>query len=177
MSLPSPCILSSLSLSQKVSAFFCLSLSLSLFLFHRHLQRLSLAKVMEDDWDLHAVVRGCATVTSSSTSSSSAVTATTTTTTTSVSSSSFGFPMFVVGSEKAGQVSSLSDLDPFEVRTSIEELHELCKPFFPKSKPPASSSSSSQASPLSYSSSAPKSLQKQPTNKLSLTSTPRSKRR
>ncbi|KAF7826101.1 WRKY transcription factor 22 [Senna tora] len=127
---------------------------------------------MEDDWDLHAVVRGCAAVTTAASAAAS-----------SSSSSGFGFPTFV-GSEKVGQVLSLSDLDPLEVRSSIEELHELCKPFFPKSNPPpppSSSSSSSLPSPLSFSSPAPpKSLlphHKQSTTKLSVSNTPRSKRR
>ncbi|XP_028769299.1 WRKY transcription factor 22 [Neltuma alba] len=148
---------------------------------------------MEDDWDLHAVVRGCSTVSSSSSSgSSSAVTATS-----SASSSVFGLPMFV-GTEKVSQVLPLSDLDPLEARpsSSIEELHELCKPFFAKStKPPSSSSSlvsplSPSSSSFSYNSpSAPakpvqtphKQQNLQPKNKMShpgpVSTTPRSKRR
>lgn len=148
---------------------------------------------MEDDWDLHAVVRGCATVSSSSSSS----TAATASASASVSSSVFRLPMFA-GAEKVTQVLSLSDLDPLEAgpSCSVEELHELCKPFFSKSsKPP--SSPSSLVSPLSPSSSSfsynspsvptkpvqtqHKQQNLQPKNKLShagpVSTTPRSKRR
>ncbi|KAK4266906.1 hypothetical protein QN277_023766 [Acacia crassicarpa] len=145
---------------------------------------------MADDWDLHAVVRGCTTVSSSSiTTSTSAVT-----TTSSASSSVFSLPLFF-GTEKVSQVLSLSDLDPIEAKpsSSIEELHELCKPFFPKSSTVPPSSSSSLVSPLSPSSSfsynSPtkpvqtqhKQQNLQPKNKLShagpVSTTPRSKRR
>ncbi|KAI4328839.1 hypothetical protein L6164_021164 [Bauhinia variegata] len=126
--------------------------------------------VMEDDWDLHAVVRGCATITTTTCSpSSSTVTTATNTTSCSVSSSgfgafyqpaaaaSYGFPVF--GSEHGGQVLTLSD--PFEERSSIEELHELYKPFFPKSHAP--SLQATPHSPLSSFSvsSAPKASQMQ----------------
>ncbi|XP_058737415.1 WRKY transcription factor 22-like [Vicia villosa] len=112
---------------------------------------------MEQDWDLHAVVRGCSTVTST----------TNTPTTPSVSSSTSSiFPLqpepctfsSMFPSEQKPQTFSLST-HPFEPRTSIEELHELCKPFFSRSEP-----LSLQTSPLfssfSYTSSvAPKSPQ------------------
>ncbi|XP_020209457.1 WRKY transcription factor 22-like [Cajanus cajan] len=135
---------------------------------------------MAEDWDLHAVVRGCSTVTSSSSS----------TTTTSgfgsgsgscylhhpaepSSSSSSAFSIFK--GEEGSHVLSLSAY-PFEARSSIEELHELCKPFFSKSQPlsPLSSLSSS------VSSAPPKSLstQHQQRNKQPhAVTTPRSKRR
>ncbi|CAI8613208.1 unnamed protein product [Vicia faba] len=105
---------------------------------------------MEQDWDLHAVVRGCSTVTS-----------TTNTPTPSISSSLFPLhpePSCTFSSifttEQKPQTFSLST-HPFEPRTSIEELHELCKPFISRSDP-----LSLQTSPLfssfSYSSLAPK---------------------
>ncbi|KAK7340312.1 hypothetical protein VNO77_21014 [Canavalia gladiata] len=142
---------------------------------------------MEEDWDLHAVVRGCSTVTSTTST-------TTATTTSSVSSSSSGFGscylqpeassgFSIFDGEQGGQVLSLSSY-PFEARSSIEELHELCKPFFSKSKP-LSLQASSPLSSFSYSSAPPKSVPtqdkqqqrtKQPHSNGSAT-TPRSKRR
>ncbi|MED6218925.1 WRKY Transcription Factor [Stylosanthes scabra] len=98
---------------------------------------------MDLDWDLHAVVRGCSTLTSSSSSSTS--------------SSSSGFTYFhsqaspssVLDAEEQQQqqgttnnVMSLYSY-PFGPRSAIEELHELCKPFFTKSLPQASSPLSS----------------------------------
>ncbi|XP_020220494.1 WRKY transcription factor 22 [Cajanus cajan] len=117
---------------------------------------------MDLDWDLHAVVRGCTTTSS----------ATTTTTTTTTSSSFSTFP--------AEQLLSLSD-NPFEARTSIEELHHLCKPFFLKPHP-HSFQTSSPLSSFSYSSSTPKSPhkkheQKHPPTHSQHAPTPRSKRR
>lgn len=145
------------------------------------------------------MVRGCSAITTSSSSNTTTTTttasSTTTTTGSSVSSSGFGayssyqpapfascsFSMF--GNEKIGQNPSISE--PFEVKSSIEELHELCKPFFNKSHP-----KSMQIQPLSpsfsYSSPAPKTVQlqtqqkQQQPSKQSHTgsvSTPRSKRR
>lgn len=80
---------------------------------------------MEEDWDLHAVVRGCSTVNSTTTNTSSS----------SVSLSLSPSSVFdgVVGEQKA-QILSLST-HPFGSRNSIEELHELCKPFFSRSQP------------------------------------------
>ncbi|PNY01395.1 WRKY transcription factor 22-like protein [Trifolium pratense] len=107
-----------------------------------------------EDWDLHAVVRGCSTVTS------------TTSTTTATSSvfplhhdPSCGFSS-MFGGEQKPQILSLST-HPFEAKSSsIEELHELCKPFFSRSQP-----ISLQTSPLfssfSYSSASPKLAQTQ----------------
>ncbi|XVF33256.1 hypothetical protein REPUB_Repub17cG0153300 [Reevesia pubescens] len=94
---------------------------------------------MDVDWDLHAVVRGCATVT--------------TTRNGGVATSSFMadlYPQFCsssFGSQEAlqGQVLSFPNHD-FEARNAMEELHELYKPFFPKSQP-----LSPQSSPLSSS--------------------------
>ncbi|XP_022770504.1 WRKY transcription factor 22-like [Durio zibethinus] len=91
---------------------------------------------MDVDWDLHAVVRGCATVTASSSGG--------------VATSSFMaelcpqscFSSF--GSQKAFQGQVFSFPNQFEDRKSMEELHELYKPFFPKSQP-----SSPQSMPLS----------------------------
>ncbi|OIW17015.1 hypothetical protein TanjilG_00152 [Lupinus angustifolius] len=128
---------------------------------------------MEQDWDLYAVVRGCSTTTSTTT--------TTATTTSSASSSSFATCYNPAASSSCGFFSqpcqSLSLSNPFEAKSSssIEELHELCKPFFLKSHPPPSSSS------FSYSSSSPKSRhtqQKQlPHHYADSATTPRSKRR
>ncbi|GAU32010.1 hypothetical protein TSUD_157990 [Trifolium subterraneum] len=114
---------------------------------------------MEEDWDLHAVVRGCSTVTS--TTSTTAITS-------SVSSSSV-FPLYpepscgfssIFGGEQKAQILSLST-HPFETRSSsIEELHELCKPFFSRSQP-ISLETSPLFSSFSYSSSSPKLAQTQ----------------
>lgn len=141
--------------------------------------------VMEEDWDLYAVVRGCSTVTTTTTPTSSTTT----------SSSGFGtcylhpetssgsFSVFD-GEVRGSQVLSLSAY-PFEARSSIEELHELCKPFFSKSHSP-SLQTSSPLSSFSYSPASPKPAQtqekqqqqrsKQPLRVGSVTN-PRSKRR
>ncbi|GLT84633.1 hypothetical protein SLE2022_028530 [Rubroshorea leprosula] len=71
---------------------------------------------MADDWDLYAVVRSCATTTTSATCSSSAATRSDLHPLSGVSPL-FSFP------------------DPFEARNVVEELHQLYKPFFPKSQP------------------------------------------
>ncbi|XP_004510691.1 WRKY transcription factor 22-like [Cicer arietinum] len=117
---------------------------------------------MEEDWDLHAVVRGCTTVT-------------TTTTTTIATPSSSSSSLFETTSYQpsTSSCSLFSISNPFEAKTSsIEELHELCKPFFTKSHTPSSNS-------FSYSS--PKSShtqQKQHQLHLAASATtPRSKRR
>lgn len=72
---------------------------------------------MEDDWDLHAVVRGCAT---SSTASASA-------------GADLCPPPPPPHSCFPSFEQFLSTPNPFETRNTIEELHELYKPFFPKS--------------------------------------------
>ncbi|GLU00702.1 hypothetical protein SLE2022_180500 [Rubroshorea leprosula] len=72
---------------------------------------------MGDDWDLHAVVRGCAT-----------------TTTTTCSTTATG--SFIADLHPLSGFSPLSSFpDPFEARNVEKELHELYKPFFPKSQP------------------------------------------
>lgn len=137
---------------------------------------------MEVDWDLHAVVRGYTNLTSSSSSS------TTTSTTTLATSSTHSYNnnnnnfFSIYPTEQTSQVFSLSN--PFETKSSIEELHELCKPFFFKS---SSSSQPLSAGSFSYSSPSPKSPHIQPkqllvNNKLhhhhaASAITPRSKRR
>ncbi|KAJ4843878.1 hypothetical protein Tsubulata_024356 [Turnera subulata] len=92
---------------------------------------------MEDDWDLHAVVRGCTSSSSSTTATAAASTATAVNTTTSSSTASsfrsdFGqgscFSSF--GSDQVGRFHSLPD--PFEARNVFGELHDLYKPFFPQ---------------------------------------------
>ncbi|KAL7259037.1 hypothetical protein ACSBR1_005025 [Camellia fascicularis] len=80
---------------------------------------------MEDDWDLHAVVRGCAT-----TSSTTTTTTTTTTTATTTSSCSFQ-PRANDGDDQF-----IFFPDPFESRIAENgiDLHDVFKPFFPKSQ-------------------------------------------
>ncbi|KAK6260628.1 WRKY domain - like 4 [Theobroma cacao] len=91
---------------------------------------------MEVDWDLHAVVRGCATVTTTSSGG--------------VATSSFMADLYPqscfssFGSQEAFQSQVLSFPNPIEARNAMEELHELYKPFFPKSQP-----LSPQSTPLS----------------------------
>ncbi|QCE02673.1 WRKY transcription factor 22 [Vigna unguiculata] len=131
---------------------------------------------MEPDWDLHAVVRSC------TATSSGATTASTT------SSSDFGasvppstshsFFSVYNPAVQGGQVLPPSE-NPYGVRPSIEELHELCKPFFTKPQPHTFQPSSPLSS-FSYSS-VPKSPrshqeQKQPPQPGSA-STPKPKRR
>lgn len=141
---------------------------------------------MAEDWDLHAVVRGCSTITSSSVSSSSSSSSGFASCyfhpegVSSSSSSSSGFSIF--RGEQGSQLLSLSAY-PFEVRSPIEELHELCRPFFSKAQPLSLQASSPLSSLSSYSSAPPKTLspqekQQQQRNKQphSVT-TPRSKRR
>ncbi|TMW89791.1 hypothetical protein EJD97_016617 [Solanum chilense] len=79
---------------------------------------------MEEDWDLHAVVRGCAA------SSTAAAAATTTTATTNSCCSSF---------QPRQDGNFFSFQDPFVPRfdnpiSDFEELHNLYKPFFPKAQ-------------------------------------------
>ncbi|KAL5572947.1 hypothetical protein UlMin_022544 [Ulmus minor] len=94
---------------------------------------------MEEDWDLQAVVRGCSA-------------ASTTTTTNGASSFPVEFqPVSLFSSfgntnqHQMGQVVfGLSD--PIRARSVAEELHELYKPFFPKSHPSSISICSSSCS-------------------------------
>ncbi|KHN40435.1 WRKY transcription factor 22 [Glycine soja] len=143
---------------------------------------------MAEDWDLHAVVRGCSTVTSSSVSSSSSPSSSGFASSyfhpeaavSSSSSSYSGFNIFK-GEQGISQVLSLSAY-PFEARSSIEELHELCKPFFSKSQPLTLQASSPLSSLSSYSSAPPKSVstqekQQQRSKQAHAVTTPRSKRR
>ncbi|XP_057805676.1 WRKY transcription factor 22-like isoform X1 [Salvia miltiorrhiza] len=84
---------------------------------------------MEDDWDLHAVVRSC---------SSSTATATTAATATS-SAATAGCQN--LSSFEQDCTFSWCNKDPFEPRRSrsfVEDLHELWKPFFPKQQIPIS---------------------------------------
>ncbi|KAK7274303.1 hypothetical protein RIF29_15386 [Crotalaria pallida] len=149
---------------------------------------------MEADWDLHAVVRGCSTITTTTTTTTTAPTTTTSSVSSSASAtcykpaapSSCGF--FSIEQQQPCQSLSLSS-NPFEAKSysSIEELHELCKPFFFKSQPTPSSSPSLQLqtsspplSSFSYSSSSPKSQPKQHPHHhhhAASATTPRSKRR
>lgn len=140
---------------------------------------------MAEDWDLHAVVRGCSTVTSSSVSSSSSSSSGFASCyfhpeAAASSSSSSGFNIFK-GEQGISQALSLSAY-PFEARSSIEELHELCKPFFSKSQPLTLQASSPLSSLSSYSSAPPKSVstqekQQQRSKQPHAVTTPRSKRR
>lgn len=102
---------------------------------------------MEEDWDLHAVVRGCSTVNS------------TTTTTNNNFASSSSVPASSVFDEQQAQILSLST-HPFGTRNSIEELHELCKPFFSRS-PPLSLQSSPLSPSFSFSSASAQTQEKQ----------------
>lgn len=83
---------------------------------------------MEDDWDLHAVVRSCSTTTTTTTASATITVSSSAATATTSSQTLSNFE----------QDSSFSDslfIDPFEPRRSssfAEDLHELWKPFFPK---------------------------------------------
>lgn len=93
---------------------------------------------MEEDWDLQAVVRGCASTASTATSSTLTTGSTTVTTITNNNTSflanfhpNSGFSAF--GVEQGGQLFSFPD--PIEETNVFEELHELYKPFFPKSEP------------------------------------------
>ncbi|CAL5339966.1 unnamed protein product [Camellia sinensis] len=79
---------------------------------------------MEDDWDLHAVVRGCATTSSTTT--------TTTTTTTATTTSSCSYQPRA----NDGDDQFIFFPDPFESRIAENgiDLHDVFKPFFPKSQ-------------------------------------------
>ncbi|KAK7295142.1 hypothetical protein RJT34_18047 [Clitoria ternatea] len=135
---------------------------------------------MEEDWDLNAVVRGCSTLASAATTTITA----TSSVSSSTSSSSSGFGSCYLHHPEA---SSSSGFSIFDARSSIEELHELCKPFFSKSQPLSLQASSPPLSSFSYSSATPKSAptqekhhhqrSKQPHSGGSSSTTPRSKRR
>ncbi|KAL4599088.1 hypothetical protein ACB092_11G101800 [Castanea dentata] len=97
---------------------------------------------MEEDWDLQAVVRGC--VSTASRTNSSTTAATTTASTSFMSDFHYSninnsyFSGSVGEQLGLGQGQLFSFSDPFEARRHVSEdldLHELCKPFFPKSEP------------------------------------------
>ncbi|CAN4111529.1 unnamed protein product [Withania somnifera] len=97
---------------------------------------------MEEDWDLHAVVRGCA-------ASSTAASATTTTSCSMATTSSCSFQP-----RRDGSFFSFQDpfVPRFDLTSDFEELHNLYKPFFPKSQPqqvPLSPQTIMPISPLS----------------------------
>ncbi|KAF5733084.1 putative WRKY transcription factor 23 [Tripterygium wilfordii] len=80
----------------------------------------------EDDWGLHAVVRSYVSATN---------TTTTTTTSTAFPADFSNRTCFSTdGGEQSGKLFSVSD--PFEARTAFGDLHDLYKPFFPKSHQP-----------------------------------------
>ncbi|XP_039008300.1 WRKY transcription factor 22-like [Hibiscus syriacus] len=83
---------------------------------------------MDVDWDLHAVVRGCAAFASTSTGAASTGYFKADLCPQSCLSS-FG------GQEKAFQAHALLSSNQIEARSSMEDLHELYKSFFPKSHP------------------------------------------
>ncbi|KAL0373743.1 UNVERIFIED_CONTAM: WRKY transcription factor 22 [Sesamum radiatum] len=84
---------------------------------------------MEDDWDLHAVVRGCASTTTTA-SNTSAVVSTTACTATDSSASCQIFSSFQQDCNfPAGW---FQDLYEPRRETFVQELHDLCKPFFHK---------------------------------------------
>nr|AOT85447.1 WRKY transcription factor 14 [Prunus cerasifera x Prunus munsoniana] len=101
---------------------------------------------MEDDWDLQAVVRGCSTGTTTS-NRSTATTNSNNSTCFKISnfhsspafSSSFGTATLQPGLQQPQFQVLFSLPDPIKPRNAIEDLHELYKPFFPKSQPPLSS--------------------------------------
>lgn len=101
---------------------------------------------MEDDWDLQAVVRGCSTATTTS-NRSTATTNSNNSTCFKISnfhsspafSSSFGTATLQPGLQQQQFQVLFSLPDPIKPRNAIEDLHELYKPFFPKSQPPLSS--------------------------------------
>lgn len=97
---------------------------------------------MEDDWDLHAVVRGCTAIT------------TTNTTTTATSSSSAAVTNNATTYRQDCNFSTAGLRDLFEPRREsfVQELHDLYKPFFPiimSQESPSSSSSQTVFSPQS----------------------------
>ncbi|KAH6813196.1 hypothetical protein C2S51_022214 [Perilla frutescens var. frutescens] len=81
---------------------------------------------MEDDWDLHAVVRSCSSSTTTATAAAGVSASAATVTTTSPNLSNF---------EQDCNFSDTWFRDPFEARRSsrfVEDLHELWKPFLPQ---------------------------------------------
>ncbi|KAK6142767.1 hypothetical protein DH2020_023115 [Rehmannia glutinosa] len=92
---------------------------------HENEKKKKRKKKMEDDWDLHAVVRGCATTTTTTSSANTAV-----------DSSSRGQLLSTI--EKDFDFSDVWFRDLLEEprrESSVQELHDLYKPFFPNNKP------------------------------------------
>ncbi|CAN6568228.1 unnamed protein product [Malus baccata var. baccata] len=100
---------------------------------------------MEDDWDLQAVVRGCSTATATTTTSSTRTPSTAATASFNISGfhsnpAAASFSSFGPTSPQQQLLFSHPLPDPIiKPRNAIEELHELYKPFFPKSQPSLSS--------------------------------------
>ncbi|GMI66809.1 hypothetical protein like AT4G01250 [Hibiscus trionum] len=84
---------------------------------------------MDVDWDLHAVVKGCAAVATTITGGAATGFFNSDLCPRQSCFSSFG------GQEKAFQGHALSSSNQIEARSSWEDLHELYKSFFPKSQP------------------------------------------
>ncbi|KAK4418570.1 WRKY transcription factor 22 [Sesamum alatum] len=91
---------------------------------------------MEDDWDLHAVVRGCAAVTTASSTSSSAT-----------NSTSCG--QVLSSFQQDSQYYGGEDLFEPRRESLVQELHDLYKPFFPKSQDSLQMLVSPQTLPIS----------------------------
>ncbi|XP_075479348.1 WRKY transcription factor 22-like isoform X1 [Primulina tabacum] len=88
---------------------------------------------MEDDWDLHAVVRGCG-----STSTSTSTTASSTATIAAIPNPSDY--LFTTNFQQNSNTSAAYCQDLFQHKResfNIEDLHDLCKPFFPRSQQPS----------------------------------------
>ncbi|XP_073282803.1 WRKY transcription factor 22-like, partial [Primulina huaijiensis] len=83
---------------------------------------------MEDDWDLHAVVRGCG---------STSTTASSTATTASIPNPSDD--LFTTNFQQNSNTSAAYCQDLFQHKREsfIEDLHDLCKPFFARSHQPS----------------------------------------
>ncbi|KAF5731754.1 putative WRKY transcription factor 23 [Tripterygium wilfordii] len=80
----------------------------------------------EDDWGLHAVVRGYVSATNTTTSNAFPADF----------SNQTCFTSFTIGvGEQSGNLFSVSD--PFEARNVFGDLHDLYKPFYPKSLVPS----------------------------------------
>ncbi|XP_073269687.1 WRKY transcription factor 22-like [Primulina huaijiensis] len=86
---------------------------------------------MEDDWDLHAVVRGCGS-TSTSTSTTTAAASVQT------PSDDLHAANFQQNYNNSAAYNYRQDLFQPRRESFIEDLHDLCKPFFPRSQQPAS---------------------------------------
>lgn len=105
---------------------------------------------MEDDWDLHAVVRGCAAITSTTTTTSSAGAATSFSTAVTNNTTCCGQVSSTFQQDCNFTSSCFQDL--FEPRRESfvqEELHDLYKPFFPKSQDSSQILLSPQSLPIS----------------------------